>query len=236
VASLAVPQPSADVRDAQQRLKTLGLYHGAVDGMWGPESQIATERFQRNRGLSRTAVLDGTTIAALRAETPPDRVSILARPVSITDATDVRTIQNRLRQLNFYTGPADGVWGPDTQVALERFQKSHGLPVGQVTGQTISAMGLEADSFPRQGGSQSRTVSAGLQGHPLDANVVRGVQRRLRQQGFYTGANDGVWGPRTRGAVEQFQRSRGLEATGDLNPMTATALGLDPNNLSSTAR
>jgi N-acetylmuramoyl-L-alanine amidase len=228
--SLAAQSASADIRDAQQRLQALGLYRGSVDGMWGPETQVATERFQRNRGLAHTAILDRKTVAALKDETPSDRLAAIARPVNISDPTDVRTIQNRLRQLNFYSGVADGVWGPRTQVALERFQKSHGLPVGQITGQTISAMGLDADTFPTQ------TVSAGLIAQPLHPNVVRGVQRRLRQQGFYTGGPDGVWGPRTRSAVEHFQRSRGLDATGDLNPKTAAALGVDPNNLSMSAR
>lgn len=229
-AGLAAQPPSADIRDAQQRLQALGLYRGSVDGMWGPETQVATERFQRNRGLARTAILDRNTVAELKDETPPDRMTGIARPINISDPTDVRTIQNRLRQLNFYSGVADGVWGPRTQIALERFQKSHGLPVGQITGQTISAMGLDADTFPTQ------TASASLIAQPLHPNVVRGIQRRLRQRGFYTGNADGVWGARTRSAVEHFQRSRGLDATGDLNPKTAAALGVDPDNLSMSAR
>jgi len=223
-------QHSRDIRDAQQRLQALGLYRGEIDSMWGPETQIATERFQRNRGLARTAILDRKTVAALKSETSPSRVATIGQPINVSDPTDVRTIQNRLRQLDFYSGTADGIWGPSTQVALERFQKSHGLPVGQVTGQTISAMGLDADAFPGQ------TASASLTAQPLRAEVVRGVQRRLRQQRLYAGAADGIWGPQTRNAVEHFQRSRGLDATGDLDPMTASALGLDPNNLSMTAR
>jgi hypothetical protein len=44
-----------------------------------------------------------------------------------------------------------------------------------------------------------------------------------------------VWGRSTQNALIQFQRSRGLEANGQLNPMTISALGLDPNNLSGSA-
>jgi N-acetylmuramoyl-L-alanine amidase len=65
---------------------------------------------------------------------------------------------------------------------------------------------------------------------------VRNIQQRLRQRGYYSGAPDGVWGPRTERAVVRFQRSRGLEATGNLTPTTATALGLNPNNLSQNAQ
>jgi N-acetylmuramoyl-L-alanine amidase len=72
-------------------------------------------------------------------------------------------------------------------------------------------------------------------GRPLEPRVVRGVQQRLRQQGFYSGNPDGKWGPRTQDAMQRFQKSRGLEASGDLNPATATALGLDPNNLATSS-
>ena len=70
---------------------------------------------------------------------------------------------------------------------------------------------------------------------PLDPAVVRGVQQRLRQQGFSAGVPDGIWGPRTQTALVRFQRSRGLEPTGQLDPSTAVALGFDPNNLGATA-
>lgn len=45
----------AQRRDIQQALKTLGFYHGAVDGRIGPISQAAYARFQAQRG----AVADG---------------------------------------------------------------------------------------------------------------------------------------------------------------------------------
>ena len=35
----------------------------------------------------------------------------------------------------------------------------------------------------------------------------------------------------TQAAIERFQQGRGLQATGQINPATAQALGLDPNNL-----
>jgi peptidoglycan hydrolase-like protein with peptidoglycan-binding domain len=223
------PQPSAEVRDAQTRLRMLGLYDGPADGLWGPETQASVERFQRSNGLPMTARLDTTTLSALRnADTAP---------ISVTDQTDVRTIQNRLRQLNFYNGPADGVWGPGTQVALENFQRARGLQVGQMTRATIAAMGLDASAFPTKSASAGVAAPAGatVAGNTLDRGVVRGIQQRLRQNGFYTGAVDGVWGPRTEAALARFQRSRGIESTGQLTPTTISALGLDPNNLAASA-
>lgn len=216
-------QPAAEVREAQQELRTLGLYGGAVDGLWGPETQSSVERFQRGHGLAVTQRLDPSTVTALRG-------AATSTPVTLTERTDVRTIQNRLRQLNFNPGAADGIWGPKTQQALEQFQRSHGIAVGQVTTATISAMGLDPSSFPIQSASASATVRS----EQLDSGVVRGIQARLRQLGFYSARVDGKWGPATQAGVERFQRSRGLEATGQINPTTASALGLNPNNLAAS--
>jgi peptidoglycan hydrolase-like protein with peptidoglycan-binding domain len=223
-------QPSAEVRDAQQRLRSAGLYDGPVDGLYGPDTRAAIERFQSNRGLTVTGRLDDQTRSSLLT------AGAGTTPVTLSDATDVRTLQNRLRQLNFYDGPADGVWGPGTQVAVENFQRARGLRVGQVNEATISAMGLDPATFPSRAAVPASGAGNAAVAEPLDPGVVRGIQQRLRQRGYYSGGIDGVWGPRTERALAKFQRSRGLEATGNLNPTTASALGLNPNNLSSSAQ
>jgi len=219
----APPQPSAAVRDTQQRLSELGFYDGAVDGVWGPETRAAVERFQLNRGLAVTGDLSPRTTAALRAAPP-----VAAAAAQATDPTSVRTVQNRLRQLGFFNAPADGVWGPSTQVALENFQRAHGLDMsGQLTPPTLSAMGFEPGTFPPRG-----TANAAEQ---LDPAVVQSAQRELRRLGFYRGAADGAWGPRSQEALARFQQSRGLQASGEFNPATLSALGFDPNNLAAGA-
>jgi peptidoglycan hydrolase-like protein with peptidoglycan-binding domain len=54
-----------DIRWAQLELRNKGLYHGSLDGVVGPETKRAIDQFQRNNGLSRTAVLDAQTFDAL---------------------------------------------------------------------------------------------------------------------------------------------------------------------------
>jgi peptidoglycan hydrolase-like protein with peptidoglycan-binding domain len=223
-------QPSAEVRDAQQRLRVLGLYNGPIDGIWGNQTKDAVERFQSGRNMAVTARLDDYTIGQLRN-------AASTAPVAINDPTDVRTIQNRLKQLNFYNGNADGVWGPSTQVALEGFQRARGLPIGQINVASISAMGLDPNSFPSRNVAlaQPNAPAIAMNGDRLDRNVVRNVQTRLTGLGYYNGRVDGVWGPRTQAGLTNFQKSRGLEANGQLNPTTASALGMDPNNFSASA-
>ena len=41
----------------------------------------------------------------------------------------VTKVQEQLREAGAYRGQADGIWGPDSQAALESFQQSRGLLV-----------------------------------------------------------------------------------------------------------
>ena len=59
------------------------------------------------------------------------------------------------------------------------------------------------------------------------------VQRSLNERGFRVELT-GFYDARTRAAVTAFQRSRGIEATGDIDPPTARALGLDPRDVTGT--
>jgi len=51
------------------------------------------------------------------------------------------------------------------------------------------------------------------------------IQLLLEQAGFDPGPIDGQWGPRTGGALAEFQRAQGLPPNGDLDAATLDALG-----------
>jgi peptidoglycan hydrolase-like protein with peptidoglycan-binding domain len=145
----------------------------------------------------------------------------------------VTAVQQRLKQAGAYAGSTDGVWGRDSATALERFQRSHGLQVvGQLNQATVATLGLNPGELlavaPAGVPTTPPTVAVA---EPLAPEVVRAIQGRLRQLGFYPGQIDGLWGPAMQSSIERFQQGRGLQATGQLNPATVTALGLDPNNL-----
>jgi N-acetylmuramoyl-L-alanine amidase len=224
-ASYQPPQVSPAVSQAQERLRALGFYNGPVDGIAGAETERAIERFQASRGLDPNGSLNTATVEAIKESPHPVASSARAAPAPL-ETTNVRALQNRLRQLGFYAGPVDGLWGTSTQAALERFQRSRGFEVtGTLTPTTAHALGVEPATATHQ---------ADL-AQPLDRAVVRNIQRRLGQLGFYNARADGVMGPGTKRAIEHFQESRGLAVSGDLNPTTIAALGLDPNNLAESA-
>ena len=146
----------------------------------------------------------------------------------------VLAVQQRLQQQGAYSGRSDGIWGPDSQAALEHYQQTHGLQVtGQLNQATLATLGLPAGqvltSTPTQAATATAPGPAPVVGNSLSRSSVRTVQLRLQGLNFYHGAIDGIWGGSTAEAIEKFQRSRGLQADGQLNPATITGLGLDPN-------
>ena len=62
----------------------------------------------------------------------------------------------------------------------------------------------------------------------VDAAVAntREVQTKLKKWGYYTGAIDGINGPKTIAAVKQFQKKYGLTQDGIVGPLTAAKMGL----------
>ena len=64
-------------------------------------------------------------------------------------------------------------------------------------------------------------------GGALSDDTVFKVQQRLHDLGFYVRDNiDGQWGPGTASAVKNFQRSKGMNPTGQLDIQTLSALDL----------
>jgi peptidoglycan hydrolase-like protein with peptidoglycan-binding domain len=59
---------------------------------------------------------------------------------------------------------------------------------------------------------------------------VKEVQSVLTFKGYYVGKNgaDGVMGPDTKRAIIKFQKDNGIKQTGNVGPVTAKALGVQP--------
>ena len=64
-----VAPSETQVKQAQQQLKSAGLYKGSVDGKLGSDTQQAIEQFQQKHGLTVTGTLDEQTMSALQGNT-----------------------------------------------------------------------------------------------------------------------------------------------------------------------
>jgi len=61
---------------------------------------------------------------------------------------------------------------------------------------------------------------------PVSRQLVRSVQENLKAEGIDAGPIDGIWGPRTSAGVREFQQKQDLDASGQLNAQTLSALGI----------
>jgi len=68
-----------DIRWAQVELHIRGLYEGSLDGILGPETTRALNRFQKMNELEATASLDAQTWEALTSPAMGERSSSARR-------------------------------------------------------------------------------------------------------------------------------------------------------------
>ncbi len=141
----------------------------------------------------------------------------------------IRMLQHSLIQGGYAVDAADGIWGPKTAAAVREFQRVKGLKVtGQADPATLEALGVTAKGTTRPAASGGPPEVRTRTPADLDPATVRAVQQALDKQGFKVGAADGVWGAQTESAIGNFQRARGLTASGELDAHTLSALGLLP--------
>jgi hyperosmotically inducible protein len=68
-----------------------------------------------------------------------------------------------------------------------------------------------------------RVVASSDAGAP---NQVRAMQDALKERGYDPGPSDGVMGPRTAGALREYQQKENLQVTGQLDAQTVSSLQL----------
>lgn len=173
-------------------------------------------------------LLAGLTLAALPAAAqpaPPPLAYIEPLPPAA-----VQNVQGKLQQAGVYNGSIDGIWGADSEAALQRFQQQHQLQVtGQLNQATTATLGLDPNTL-LAAATPPPPPPPPSPDHLLPGSV-RAVQARLGALGFYSGTVDGVWGQTTEAAIVRFQATHGLQQDGQLGPATVTAMGLAPDVL-----
>lgn len=126
------------VRQLQRDLNSLG-YKLAADGDFGPKTDAAVRRFQRDRGLAADGIVGPKTRAAIAAAK-----SQAALPVPTATlrkgsrGEQVKQLQTALVRLGFMTqaqmNTGAGTFGPRTDAALRAFQRSENLSADGIYG------------------------------------------------------------------------------------------------------
>lgn len=226
-----------DVKSVQSRLKALGYYTGTVDGNYGTGTMAAVASFQLRNNLSADGVAGKRTYKKLYSS---DALSAISTPTStpttgVTRPTrllysgctgdDVKSVQQRLKDLGYLTDKVDGKYGANTVAAMCAFQLRNGL-TGSGNGDTatytilysvnaITAEGKQVDST-------TPTVYTNLKVGATGDAVLR-LQQALSNL-RYTVTINGTYDETTRAAVLAFQKRNGLAPDGIAGVNTQTKL------------
>lgn len=145
-AAVAALAPSAlasnpQIAGLQVALRAHGIYCGAVDGIAGAKTAAGVRAFQREAALPVTGVADGRTRVKLGPLGRPLFGSRTIRRASF--GWDVSVLQFLLAKRGLYSGALDGYAGPETLVALRRYQRTLKLVADGVAGpHTLTTMAV----------------------------------------------------------------------------------------------
>lgn len=145
------------VSQLQRRLLELDYYSGEVTGVFGSQTEAAVIRFQEANGLRGDGLVGTATQAALRRGGPATTTTSNASagnrstPSSSTSSWTglrygergdrVTSLQNRLAELGYFSGPISGVYGDGTRNAVTQFQRDQELiPNGAIDADTQAAL------------------------------------------------------------------------------------------------
>jgi N-acetylmuramoyl-L-alanine amidase len=150
-----------EVVDLQTRLLALGLELGnrGMDGVFGPETELAVKTFQQAMGILADGVVGEITYGEIveAGYRPGGRLIYLRQPPD--RGADVAELQRMLNDLGFDPGAVNGVFDERTARATKEFQHNAGLiPDGVVDAgvfkvlKTYAAQTLGTHQMPDKNG------------------------------------------------------------------------------------
>ncbi len=154
--TLRIGMSGEAVRAMQARLIVLKFLTGAADGAFGTQTAAAVSAFQRANNLKADGLAGKQTLTALYAAEakplPTPKPTQAPTPIQEEDkptlrvgdtGDDVRAMQQRLIQLGYLSGGADGIFGPKTSLAVRSFQTNNKLSgTGIADDVTLARMNL----------------------------------------------------------------------------------------------
>ncbi|MDD6049771.1 MAG: peptidoglycan-binding protein [Clostridiales bacterium] len=238
-----------DVTRLQEKLTKLGYYDGEITGSYGDLTRAAVKAFQADFSLLQSGEAD--------LETQEMIYAAKWRPLRLGSVgEDVRQLQIRLTGLGYYTGKASGNYLPATQEAVALFQRSIGENGNGIADlDTLTLLYADdAPSYQEAAAAQPEMTPAPPEQDDIIGNediiyftpaptvaftkklqyeskgeVVKDVQRRLTELGYYEGNISGNFLGHTRNAVKALQKQNALEADGVIGEATWNVLFNDPD-------
>ncbi|OLS39051.1 endopeptidase SpoIID/LytB [Alkalihalophilus pseudofirmus] len=238
---------SGAVQELQQLLARSGHFNSNATGYYGRVTTEAVRAFQRQHNLSVDGIAGPQTITTLQnvtgrgsaaapsqpAASAPTQAASSQPTLRLNNQGDaVSSLQQKLKDLGYYTTSITGTFGPQTDSAVKDFQRAHNLAVDGIVGaNTYRALEnarpkaqAPAPSAPSQTAtpdtSQQTSASSSTLRIGTTSAAVTNMQAQLRTIGLFGQAPTGYYGTVTEQAVRAFQRQQGLTVDGIAGPAT----------------
>ena len=234
------------VETLQRRLIELGWLDGKVTGTYDELTAAAVSAFQaRTKGLWEDGIAGPDTLKALyssNAARTSSPAASASKPETLelgSEGAEVKKLQQKLKDLGYLSGSADGKFGVATEAAVIAFQKNNNLTAdgkaGAATqnklysGTAKKSNGTQVNLDNGSDNSGRDTSDISSTGYITLENGSKGdqvkkLQNRLKELGYYNGSVDGSYGDSTQAAVMAFQLRNNLTVDGKAGPATQRVL------------
>ena len=139
------------IKSLQQALAELNFYIGSIDSKYGSGTASAVKSFQAMNALSESGIADSVTQKLLFEGKPKNRqgikMAVQTLPYIIGFSIReggredlVAALQQRLKELGYFSGSIDGICGAATITAVRLFQKNSKLKDDGIAGQETQSV------------------------------------------------------------------------------------------------
>ena len=228
----------------QQVLNGLGYYDGSVNGVYDKATMTAVKAFQKKHSLkadglagkATQAILfsddavsseaEGTKAPATATPKPTPAPTPKAEVKKGTKNNDAKLVQQRLKDLGYLAGKADGIFGAESVEALKDFQKANNIKADGICGANTRKVLFGTKAKAKATATPRPTEAAKATMYPVtrdnvvvlrigsNGSEVLFLQQRLTELGYYTARMDGVFRSDDMAAVQTFQEANGITADG----------------------
>ena len=222
-----------EIKLIQAQLKMAGFDPGPLDGALGAKTMSALRRLQS--GCANLKDLFENSTSGILPQPAKIQAPKQSAADKVSSTEEIRLIQVRLKDAGFDAGPVDGVMGFKTRSALLRFQSGctmvKDLPAtleNQVqTSEKIPSpiAASEKQTQPKPSkllpAIESVRDEAGKMNAVADRSPsreeIRLLQGQLKAAGFDPGPFDGMLGPKTKSALQQYRTAYGSSTSRTLS-------------------
>lgn len=210
-----------EIKLIQAQLKASGFDPGPVDGALGAKTISALRRLQS--GCANLKDLFENPTSGISQQVGERQATNQIAADKFSSADEIRLIQVRLKDAGFDVGPVDGVMGSKTKSALLRFQS--GCTMVKEWAATLENQVQTSDRMPIPiPASEKQLQPAPSKTSPVIESVrdeagkmnaaadkspsreeIRLLQSQLKAAGFDPGPFDGMLGPKTNSAIQQYR-------------------------------